>query len=59
MVLIEGALIVTYGQKVRISQVVTVRGKHIVYLEHPIIVPTKEYTRDYIEPEEIDKYIEI
>lgn len=55
---IEGAKIVAYGQEVKITQVITVGGKKRVYLEHPIVVPGIEYTRDYISPEEIEKYLE-
>lgn len=54
---IEGATILTYGQEVKISQVVNVKGKNKIYLEHSIVVPTKEYTRDYINENEIQKYI--
>jgi hypothetical protein len=54
---IEGAKIITYGQEVTISQVITIKGKHRIYLEHPIVVPTVEYTRDYISPDEIDSYV--
>mgnify|MGYP003621589757 CR=1 FL=1 len=54
---IEGETIVAYGQKVKIAQVVTVKGKHRIYLEHPIVVPSVEYTRDYISNDEIQKFI--
>ena len=43
---IEGATIIAYGQEVKIVEVVTVKGKHRIYLEHPIVVPSVEYTRD-------------
>lgn len=55
---IEGAEIIAYGQKVRISQVVTVKGKHRIYLEHPIVVPSAEYARDYISRDEIQRYVD-
>ena len=55
---IEGAKIVAYGQEVKIAQVVIIGKKKRVYLEHPIVVPGKEYTRDYISPDEIQKYLE-
>lgn len=55
---IEGATIVVYGQEVKIAQVVTVNGKHRIYLEHPIVVPSAEYTRDYISSDEIQRYID-
>ena len=55
---IEGATIVAYGQKVKIVQVITVKGKHRIYLEHPIVVPSVIYTRDYISSNEIQKYID-
>ena len=55
---IEGATIVAYGQKVKIVQVMTVEGKHRIYLEHPIVVPSVIYTRDYISSNEIQKYVD-
>lgn len=55
---IEGATIVSYGQKVKIVQVITVKGKHRIYLEHPIVVPSVIYTRDYISSNEIQKYVD-
>ena len=55
---IEGATIITYGQKVKISQVIEQNNKYRIYLEHPIVVPTSEYTRDYITVDEIQKYEE-
>ena len=54
---IEGATIVAYGQKVKIVQVITVKGKHRIYLEHPIVVPAI-YARDYISSNEIQKYVD-
>jgi len=56
---IEGAIIVAYGQEVKISQVVTIKGIQRIYLEHPIVVPSVEYTRDYISSDEIQKYVAI
>ncbi|MFW5847486.1 MAG: hypothetical protein ACOCVF_01015 [bacterium] len=56
---IEGATILTYGQKAVIVQVVTVKGKHRCYLSQNIVVPTKEYVRDYIDSSEIQRYINI
>jgi hypothetical protein len=55
---IEGATIVAYGQEVKIVQVVTVKGNHRIYLEHPIVVPFVEYTRDYISSDEIQRYVD-
>ena len=55
---IEGATIVAYGQEVKIAQVVTIKGKHRIYLEHPIVVPSEEYTRDYISNDEIIRYVD-
>ena len=55
---IEGATIVAYGQKVKIVQVITVKGGHRIYLEHPIVVPSVIYTRDYISSNEIQKYVD-
>lgn len=54
---IEGALIVAHGQGVRITQVITVDGRSRIYLEHPIVVPGEEYTRDYIDTREIERYV--
>jgi hypothetical protein len=56
---IEGIKIIAYGQEVRIAQVVTVDEMHRIYLEHPIVVPGREYTRDYISAEEIQKYLNL
>ena len=55
---VEGARIVSYGQKVTITQVVDIKGKIRIYLDHPIVVPEINYTRDYISVDEIQKYIE-
>ena len=46
------------GQEVKIAQVVTVNGKHRIYLEHPIVVPSIVYTRDYISSDEIQRYVD-
>lgn len=56
---IEGATIIAYGQEVKIAQVIDINGKYRVYLEHSIVVPSKEYTRDYISPKEIQRYIKL
>ena len=32
--------------------------KHRIYLEHPIVVPSVEYTRDYISSDEIQRYVD-
>lgn len=56
---IEGATIMTYGQEVIIAQVVTIKGKHRIYLEHAIVVPSEEYPRDYIAADEIQRYINL
>lgn len=56
---IEGATIVAYEQKVKILQVVTIKGKHRIYLEHPILIPSVKYERDYISSHEIQKYVSI
>ena len=52
---IERATIIAYGQEVKIVEVVT---KHRIYLEHPIVVPSVEYTRDYISSDEIQIYVD-
>lgn len=54
---IKGTIIVAYGQKVKIAQVVIIKGKYRIYLEHSIVVPSVEYTRDYISIDEIQRYI--
>ncbi len=54
---IEGATIITYGQKAVITCVVKSGDKYRCYLNHPIVVPTAEYTRDYIDSSEIDRYV--
>lgn len=56
---IEGATIVVYGQEVKIVEVITIDGRSRIYLEHPVVVPSIEYTRDYISNNEIQKYVDI
>ncbi len=48
-----GSTIVAYGQTATVVDVVTVDGEMLVYLDHPIVVPTAEYTRDYVKASEI------
>ena len=55
---VEGDKILVYGQKVTITEVVNVDGETRVYLDHPIVVPEVNYTRDCISVDEIQKYIE-
>ncbi len=55
---IEGATIIAYGQEVKIVQVVSINGKLRIYLEHPIVVPSILYTRDYISSDEIQRYVD-
>ena len=45
----EGAVIKAYGQTVTIDEVEYVGGKVRIYLEHPIVVPGREYTRDWLD----------
>ena len=54
----DGSIIIVYGQKATVAQTITVGNKSRIYLDKPIVVPTKEYTRDYIDNDEI-KNIEI
>jgi hypothetical protein len=56
----EGMTIITYGQEVKIAKIDegVITDKTIIYLEHPIVVPTREYTRDYISVDEIQKYVD-
>lgn len=42
----KGTKILVYGQEVEIEKII---------LKHPIVVPTQEYTRDWITPNEIQK----
>lgn len=50
-----GSTIVSYGQTATVVDVVTVDGEMLVYLDHPIVVPGAEYTRDYVKVSEIQK----
>lgn len=56
---IEGSKIMAYGQEAIIEEVIVYNGITKCYLDRSITVPTKEYTRDYIDSSEIDKIIEI
>lgn len=44
--LMPGLTILTYGQEVKIKRIDY--DNNIIFLEHSIIVPTKEYSRDFI-----------
>lgn len=55
---IEGSVIITHGQQVKIIEVVERNGKYTCYLDQPIVTAGIEYTRDYIDSSEIQKYIE-
>ena len=46
-----GDEIIVYGQKVKIESIENDR----IILEHPIVVPGVEYTRDYINIKELEK----
>jgi len=50
-----GSTIVAYGQTAIVVNVVTVSGEMLVYLDRSIVVPTAEYTRDYVKADEIQK----
>lgn len=52
--LIKGTTIIVYGQKVKIKKVIT---QQLIYLEHSIVVPSVEYSRDYISSDEIQQII--
>jgi len=59
MIPIEGSKILTHGQEAIIEQVIEYKNKCRCYLDRSIVVPDKEYTRDYIDSSEIDEIIEI
>ena len=46
-----GDVIICFGQRVTVMEIESDR----YYLEHPIVVPTKEYTRNYVYLNEIKK----
>lgn len=46
-----GDEIIVYGQKVKIESIENDK----IILEHPIVVPGVEYTRDYINIKELEK----
>ena len=50
-----GSSVLVYGQQATIVSVVTVDGEMLVYLDHPVVVPSLEYTRDYVKVSEIQK----
>jgi hypothetical protein len=48
--------IIAFGQSIKIIDIEDNNGQIIYRLEHPIVVPTIEYTRDYIYENEIQKF---
>lgn len=54
---IEGATIISHGQKAVITCVVKSGDLYRCYLDRNIVVPTIEYTRDCIDSREIQRYI--
>ena len=52
-----GKIIIAYGQEVKVLNVVIseIMSTHRIELEHPIVVPGREYTRDWITQNEIQK----
>lgn len=50
----KGTKILVHGQKVKIKKVIT---QQLIYLEHSIVVPSEEYSRDYINSDEIQQII--
>ena len=56
---IEGSKILVFGQEAIIMQVMKHKNVYRYYLDRSIVIPTKEYTRDYISDDEIEKIIEI
>lgn len=59
MIPIEGSKIITHGQEAIIAEVIVYNNVIRCYLDRNIVVPTKEYIRDYIDSSEIDEIIEI
>lgn len=51
----KGTKIVAFGQEVI---VIEITSENVIYLEHPIVVPTKEYVRDYVTEDEIQGVID-
>jgi hypothetical protein len=50
-----GATIITHGQKVKILFVEELSNDaHVYHLEHPIVVPSIQYTKNYVYDFEID-----
>jgi hypothetical protein len=48
-----GCTVTVYGQTATVVDVVTVDGQMLVYLDHSIVVPGAEYTRDHVSVNEI------
>ncbi len=51
----KGTKIIAFGQEVVIIEI---SPENVIYLEHPIVVPTKEYVRDYITEDEVQGIID-
>lgn len=55
---IIGRTIVTHGQTVKVIDIWEEAGDRIyLELEHPVVVPGPEYTRDIIKAEEVQKVV--
>jgi hypothetical protein len=54
----EDAIIRTYGQEAEVLRVEKIPKSHLyrVYLFNPIVVPGREYTRDWVTSDEIQEY---
>lgn len=52
-----GSRVLVYGQQVTVVDVVTVDGQMLVYLDHPVVVPTAEYSRDHVKVSEIEAFL--
>lgn len=55
---IEGVRIIAFGQQTTVLQVVELNNNRFMcFIEPSIVVPSIEYTRDYIADNEIEKYL--
>ena len=52
-----GSIIKTFGQSVKVVGIEDNNGQIIYRLEHPIVTPYIEYTRDYVSKNEIQKIL--
>lgn len=55
---LKGKYIISHGQRVKVDEITELNGEITIHLSHPIVVPTIEYCRDEIKPNEIQKIVE-